>query len=231
MTYWPGWRQNHTTCWGRGALGSAFSFLSCSERNTPLDASSLSGSGYTAGSLTSIGRNVTLSYWKIGVSTQVSSGRSLYHCPETLLRSTVSPNTNVNHASCHLWTLHAPKALHEVYLYIRVPDLFALPLSTQVMGGVISPLGSKWVGIHWLVSIPTTSLSCNTLQSVTSGEPHSVELFHLLSEEHASNFSQQNPMPLHHPFPSLYHSLQLQVHLNTTTSSDNTSHKVNGIPL
>ena len=63
-------------------LGGPFSILSSGSR-VPLDASSLSGSGYSAGSLTIIDKNVSHSHQKIGDSTQILSGYSSCHCPET----------------------------------------------------------------------------------------------------------------------------------------------------
>jgi hypothetical protein len=43
------------------------------------------GSGYSNCTLTSIGRNVSCTHLIMGESTQVSSGRSLNHCPDMLL--------------------------------------------------------------------------------------------------------------------------------------------------
>jgi len=60
------------------------------------------GSEFSAGALTSIHRKVSLSYQKIGESTQELNGHSLNHCPEVLLQSLVSLNTNEKYASCHL---------------------------------------------------------------------------------------------------------------------------------
>jgi len=112
---WPGTGQNSTTIGGRGALGSAFSFLSLG-RSVSLDASSSSGLGCSAGSLTSIGRNVSLSRGKIAELTQVWSGHSLYHRPHKSLQSSVCPNIHAKHASGHPWTLLALEAPREVYL-------------------------------------------------------------------------------------------------------------------
>jgi len=106
---WPRSGQNSTAFCGGGALGGACSFLS-SGRSISLDTLSWSDSGYAAGSLTSIGKNVSVCHWKIGDSTWVLIGYSSCHCPETSLRPLVSLNTNEKHASCHLWTLHAPEA-------------------------------------------------------------------------------------------------------------------------
>jgi len=116
---WPGRGQDSAAFCG-GAPGSALSSLACSGRSASLDLSSWLGSGYSAGSLTSIGPNVSLSHPKIEQSTHVLSGHSSYDCPETSLRSSVSPNTNEKHANCNLWTLHAPGAPRKVYLSTRV---------------------------------------------------------------------------------------------------------------
>jgi hypothetical protein len=97
--------------------------LSGSCRSASFDASSLSGLGYSADSLTSIGRNLFPSHWNIGESTQVSSGHSLYHCPETSFGSSVSPNTNEIHARRHQCALQALEAPREVYLSTRVFSL------------------------------------------------------------------------------------------------------------
>jgi len=126
---WPGRGQNSTAFYGGGARGKALSSLSCSCTSASFDASSSSGSGYSSGALTSIGRNVSLSYQKIRESTQVLIGQSLYHCPETSLWSSVSPITNERHASRHLCTLQAPEAPSEVYLCRRV---FSLACSASV---------------------------------------------------------------------------------------------------
>jgi len=108
-------------------------------------------------------------------------------------------------------------------------DLLALSLSTQDQWGVHSPFISRQVVVHWQVLIPTTTLSSKALQSVSSSAPHPVDLLDLQSELHASNSSLQNTIPLHHAFPLQYHPLHLQAHLKTATSSDNASHRVNGI--
>jgi len=57
---------------------------------------------------------------KVGDFTEVLSGHSLCNCPESSVRSSVSPNTNMKHASHHSWTLRAPEAPHEVYFTTRV---------------------------------------------------------------------------------------------------------------
>jgi len=112
---WSGRGQHSTAFCGGGAQGGELSCL-CSGNSVSLDASSWSASGYTAGSLTRIGNDVSLSHLKIGGSTQVSSGHSSCHCPESSLRSSVTPNTAEKHASRQLWTLHAREAPREVYL-------------------------------------------------------------------------------------------------------------------
>jgi len=94
--------------------------LSGSCRSASCDASSSSGSGYSAALLTCVGRNVPLSHRTIGESTQVSSGHSLYNCPGMSFQCSASPNTNEKHASRHLGTLHAPEAPCEMYLPTRV---------------------------------------------------------------------------------------------------------------
>jgi len=126
---WPGSGQNWTAFWGGGARGQSLLLLSGSCRSTSFDASSFSGSGYSAGLLTTIGRNLSLSHRKIGESTQVSSGHSLYHYPETSFWFSMSPNTNEKQASRHQWTLYAPEAPHEVYLSKRV---FSFAYSSSV---------------------------------------------------------------------------------------------------
>ena len=94
--------------------------MNSSGRSVSLDALSWSGLGYSAGSLTSIGNNISLSNQKIRDSTQVPSGHSLYHCPEASLQSSVSSNSNEKHAHRHLSTLLAPEAPRKVYLSTRV---------------------------------------------------------------------------------------------------------------
>jgi len=126
---WPG-RGRSSIAFGEvGALGSAFSFLSCSGRSASLNLSSWSGSEYSAGFLTSIARNVSGSHRKIGETTQVSSGHSSFHCLETSLGFLVSPSTNMKHASHHLSTLHDVEAPHDVYLCTRA---FSVACSSAV---------------------------------------------------------------------------------------------------
>jgi len=116
---WPGRGPNSTTFCGGGALERAFLCLLYSGRSASHNWSSSSSSGYSAGLLTSIGTNVSLSHREIGELCQVSSALSSYYCLETLLLSFVSPNTNKKHASCHRWTLHGPEEPRELYLSTR----------------------------------------------------------------------------------------------------------------
>jgi len=108
--------------------------------------------------------------------------------------------------------------------------LLALPQSIRDQQGVHSPSGSEQVVSHSRVSILTTSLLCRALQFGSSVVPHPVEHPGLKSRLHASNSSQRNAVPRCRAFPSKSHHLDLQAHLNTATSSENTSHRVNGIP-
>jgi len=75
---------------------------------------------------------VSLSHWKIGESTNVSSGFSLYHCPEMWFRTSVSPNNKDKHGSRQRWTLHAPVAPCEVYISTRA---FGFACSSSVYSG------------------------------------------------------------------------------------------------
>ena len=80
-----------------------------------LDTLFSSGLEYSAGSSTSIGRNVSLSHQIIGETTKVSNGHSLYHCQESSMRCSVTPTTNKIH-ECRQWsTLHPPEATRELY--------------------------------------------------------------------------------------------------------------------
>jgi hypothetical protein len=106
---WPERGQNSIAYCGGGALGSALSVL-YSGRRVSLDASSWLGSGCSAGSLTCIGKNVSLTHRKIGYYTQLLSGHSSCNCPETSLPSSMFHSTKEKHASCHLWTPSAPEA-------------------------------------------------------------------------------------------------------------------------
>jgi len=106
--------------WGGGAQGMALLESSGSCRSASFDASSSSRSGYSAGALTTVGRDMSLSHWNIGKSTQVSSGNASYHCPDTSFRSSVSPNTKEEHASHDICTLHTPEGPCEVFLCTRV---------------------------------------------------------------------------------------------------------------
>jgi len=115
---WPGRGPNSNAYCGGGALRGAFWFIS-SGRSVSRDASSWSGSRYSAGSLTSIGQNGSLSNQKIAGSTPVSRRHSSCHYPEIFLWSSVSPISNENHANRHLWTILASEAPREVYLSTR----------------------------------------------------------------------------------------------------------------
>jgi len=199
-------------------------------RSTSFDASSLSSSGYSAAALTSIGRYVSLSHRKIGESTRVSSGHSVYHCPEMSFRSSVSPNTNEKHPSRHLWTLHTPEAPCEMYLSTKSLVKLALPQPIRDQQGVHSPSGCRQVVSHSRVSILTTSFLSRALQFGLSGVPQPVECSGLQSGLHASNSSQRNTVRRRCDFPSKSHPLVYQAHLKTATLSENTSHRVNGIP-
>jgi len=175
----PGRGQNSTAFYGGGAPGSAFSFRSCSGRSACIELSSWSGSGYSAGSLTITGRDVSLGHRKIGESTQIWSGHSSYYCPETLLQSSVSPSTSENHDSM-LAAIYGPFILlkHPAKC-ISPPEssvLLARPQSTRDQWDVHSLSVSERVVFHWVVSITTTSLSSMALESVSSGAPHPVEI-------------------------------------------------------
>jgi len=93
------------------------------------------------------------------------------------------------------------------------------------------PLVSEQVVFHWLFSILTTFLLSTALQSVSSGALHWIEHLHHLSGSHVSNSWQRNTLHLHHAVPSQYHLRDHQAHVKTAASSDNTSYRVNGIPV
>jgi len=105
-----------------------------------------------------------------------------------------------------------------------------LPHSCRDQQGVHSPSVSEQAVSHSRVSILTTSLSFRALQFGSSGVPWPVERPGLQSGSHASNSSQRNTVHRRRAFPSQSHPLNLQAHLKRTTSPDNTSHRVNGIP-
>ena len=117
---WPGSGQSSTAFEGGGAPHNKLESDSGSCRSASYDALSSSRSGYSAGALITIDRNVSPSHQKIIESTQVSTGDSLNNGPETSFQFSVSPNTNEKHASFQLCTLHAPEAPCEVYLSTRV---------------------------------------------------------------------------------------------------------------
>jgi len=111
------------------------------------------------------------------------------------------------------------------------PDLLTCHQSTADQSVVNSPSVFEKVDLHCVVSILTISFSWKAIQSVSSGEPHPVEHLCPQSRLHASYSSQPNTIPLHHAFPSMYHPLDPQAHLKSPTLSENTSHRVNGIPV
>jgi len=178
---WPGRGQNSIALCGEGAPGSAFALLSCSGRSASHDSLSWSGSGYSAGSLTSIGRNVSLSHQKIRESIKVVSGHSLHHGPGKLLQSSVSPKL----------TRNMPPAFYVPSMGLKHPVkgfspqgssvLLACPESTCEQQCVHYPSVSEWVVFHWPVVIPTTSLKSKAMQSVSSCALHPVELVCLWS--------------------------------------------------
>jgi len=75
---WPGKQQSHTALCEQGAMESGLSIVSGSGRSTSHDWSSWSGSEYFTGLVWRIGSKVSLSCWKVGESTQVSSGNLSY---------------------------------------------------------------------------------------------------------------------------------------------------------
>jgi len=107
---------------------------------------------------------------------------------------------------------------------------FAHPESTHDQQAVDSPSLCEGVVFDWLVLIPTTYLSSKAWQSLTSGAPHPVGLLCLQFKLHTSNSSQWYTMPLHHPFQSQYHPVDLQAHMKTANSCDITSYGVYAIP-
>jgi len=142
---WPVRGQNNSAFCGGGALGSAISFLS-SERSVSLDGSSWSGSGCSAGSLTSIGKNVSLIYHKSVNSTQLSRGHWLCHCRETSLWFSLSRDTNKKHSSHQVWTLHALEAPRKVYVS-----------TTDIRCAWSSSVHSRWMRCAFYLCIRTSS--------------------------------------------------------------------------
>jgi len=141
------------------------------------------------------------------------------------------------HVSQHCWRTWFPQYIDYPWSWSTPWSGFfhqfsvsrALPESTQDGWGVNFPTVSQQVGLHWQVLILTSSFSFNALHYLSASGLHPVELLHLQSELHASYSSQWDTMPLHHPFPSQFCSLELQADLTTTISSVNTRNQVNGI--
>jgi len=105
----------------------------------------------------------------------------------------------------------------------------ALLQSTRDQQGVHSPLVSEHEVSLSAGANLTTFLLFRAVHFESSGVPHPVELVYLQSAFHALNTSLQNIVPWRRAFPSHYHPVDLQVHLKTATSSENTSYRVNGI--
>lgn len=103
--------------------------------------------------------------------------------------------------------------------------------STCDQSGVQCPFLCKPDNSDWQLSITTTSISSNALKSVWAGVSCCVELLRLQSGLYSSYFLQQKSMALQDPIPSQYYPLDLQVHLITATSSENTSQRVNAISV
>jgi hypothetical protein len=108
--------------------------------------------------------------------------------------------------------------------------LLARPQRIRAHQGVHSPSVSEPGVSHSQVSILTTFLLFRALLFGTSGVPHPVDHPALQIGWHASNSAQRNTVHRRGAFPSKSHPLDLQAHLKTVTSPDNTSHRVNGIP-
>jgi len=226
---WPGRGQNSIAFCGGGALGSTFSFLSDSGRSASVESLSWSCSVYSAGSMSSIGRNVCVSHRKVGESTQVSSGYSFYHWPETSLQSSASPNTNVKHAICHLWNLYDPEAPWEVYLSTSI---FSLACSSSVHLRSLRCALCFGIGTS---GVPSASFDSNHLLIIqgfaiciiwytafcwpcwSSVQIACIKIFTVEYNVSALCFSR------------LYHPLDHQAHLHAATSSDNSGHGENGI--
>jgi len=97
--------------------------------------------------------------------------------------------------------------------------------------GVHSPSVSKHVVSHSQVLILNTSWLSRPLQFWSLGVPHPIEHRGHQSWRHASHSSQWNTVAWHSAFPSPSHPLDPQAPLKTATFSENTSHRVNGIPV
>jgi len=112
------WREhNRTANCGGDALEFAFALLWCAGRSSSVVGSCWTGWEYSAGWLTSIGRNVPVSQYHIGESTNHLRCHSLSRCSETLFWLLVPSNTHERHATCHPQTLHVFDAPHEFYLF------------------------------------------------------------------------------------------------------------------
>jgi len=89
-----------------------------------VEASSLSGLGYSIGLMINIGSKVSHSYWKIGESTWVSSANGWYDFQGLLSPSSMSLNDNVHLAHCYFKTLYATNAHRNVNISPTVFNLY-----------------------------------------------------------------------------------------------------------
>jgi len=117
------------------------------------------------------------------------------------------------------WNTHWGESLNQGLQFCSLL-LGSLEIGEVLLSGSIS----EWVVLELWLSLSTTSSLPNCLQFVSPVVLHPVEHLRLQSRLHASNSSEWKTMPLHCAFPSLYHPLDLQAHLKTTTSSENSSH-------
>ena len=153
----PGGGHDSIAIWGGVAPGIAHWFISGSCRSASLDAASASGSGFSAGALQCIGRNVSLSHRKMGESPLVWCGHSWYHYPQTSFRSFVFPNIDEKHASHHLCTLHTREAPRVVYPSAKV-------ISFTSSSSVHSRSMKYWVSFGiWTRDFPFVSIDSDHL--------------------------------------------------------------------
>jgi len=191
---WPGRGINSTAFCGGCTQESTFSFPS-SGRRVSLDVSSSLCLEYSTGLLRSIGKNVPEPSENHSIHQRIQWPVILL-LSGMLLRSSMSPNTSNNYGSCHLWTLHAPKAPHEVYLSTKALRL-ACPSSiyrrwmrcTLSFGIWTSgfPLASFDSDHHLFIQgLAICIVQCATSYWASSSSVQTVYIIHFTAEYNAS---------------------------------------------
>jgi len=184
---------------------------------------------FSAGALTSVGWNGSLTKGKSenSLKYRVSIHHTTVQKPHSDPRYLCMPMGNIPATTYVLSMLlkHPVQYISQQGLLVSLVGL----QSIRDQQGVHSPLVAEPGVSHSQRLIVNSSLQYRAFPFGSSGVPYPVECCDLQSGWHVSNSSQMNTVHRGHASPSQYYPLDHQAHMNTARSSDNTSHRVNGI--